>query len=1018
MSHIRLSRRQRARGRLLLASSIALACSPAALSQQSDDSQPRASLIDEILVTAQRREQSVQDVPIAVSAFSATAMEDRQIVSTSDIQMNAPNVSYTNTNFGGSNLSIRGIGTLLIAASADSGVSVHMNDVAMSTNLPANEFFDMERVEILRGPQGTLFGRNATGGVMNMITAKPNFDGVSGNVDLEMGNYNHQRLKGVLNLPVTDSLALRFAGMTLERDGYTDSLAHGIVPGAPEELDDRDLHAFRITGLWDLNENVTAWGLYSRFKEDDNRLRITNQVCKATELPTLGCEANEFGTERPHVGTTTGGLFGGLIGALPLGVNDPAHPEWELAYPQRPDNVGLREQFTDFDPTYRYTENTFTGGIDFRFEDYTVGLLGGYQRTNYLTQQDYSMDAGLMLNGINGNEPYYPVSDVSGGLYDEQCNLYNGTLGVPGGCILSTAPTDRFFSYDQSNNESKYWTVELKVRSELEGPFNFQIGANYAKNRSSGDYYVVSNSLDMATLNPVPAPLNFPRLYPGVFDSHSSGPGYEFETRSVFGEAYFDVSEDLRLTAGLRYNKDEKTVQDSAILYNSLSVNDILGGALGTDPQWMRSEVVNYLFAGMAGVPEGTTGRAVLEYHDMVDAASAADQTPFAGPADFPALLDRLAVAQQLPLGPEPGETRATTGSPNSETFSEVTGRIGFDWQATPETMIYGFYSRGYKPGGFNPPLNPDFPTGEYPFTFDNEKIHAFELGAKNSLLNGSMVLNGAAFYYDYDGLQIGVIQQNSAINENIDAEIYGAELEMMWRPEQMENLQIDLAYSWLQTKIDNGTTILDPLNRTQGDDSLVTLKSVGASNTGVNYVANREDVISVTQDALATGNALTGVDNSAVYADGTPIYFVRTYLQQQFDAGNIANAPSDGVAADVGGNELPTSPDHTIRLGAAYTFNLEAGSLTPRWDYYWQSKAYGREFNTPGDSISAWDQHNASLMFETHDGRWMVRAFVRNVFDDDNVTGHYLTSDTSGFFRNYFLTEPRIFGAAVRVNF
>jgi len=93
-------------------------------------------------------------------------------------------------------------------------------------------------------------------------------------------------------------------------------------------------------------------------------------------------------------------------------------------------------------------------------------------------------------------------------------------------------------------------------------------------------------------------------------------------------------------------------------------------------------------------------------------------------------------------------------------------------------------------------------------------------------------------------------------------------------------------------------------------------------------------------------------------------------------------------------------------------------GSVTFRYDYYWQDDSYAREFNTKGDEIDSWDQHNASIIYDSADGRWNARAFIRNIADDDNVTGHYLASDTAGFFRNYFLTEPRIYGASVRYNF
>lgn len=128
----------------------------------------------------------------------------------------------------------------------------------------------------------------------------------------------------------------------------------------------------------------------------------------------------------------------------------------------------------------------------------------------------------------------------------------------------------------------------------------------------------------------------------------------------------------------------------------------------------------------------------------------------------------------------------------------------------------------------------------------------------------------------------------------------------------------------------------------------------------------------------------------------------------------------SDGLETNLDGNELPNTPHHSVKLGFAYTWSVPsiAGSLTARWDYYWQSESYAREFNTVGDHIDSWDQHNAQLIYESTDGKWSGRLFARNLQDAENVTGKYLTSDTSGFYRNYFLTEPRIYGLTVRYNF
>ena len=133
-------------------------------------------------------------MPIAVAAFSGEALERRQIDQATDLQLNVPNVSYTKTNFTGSNFQIRGIGVSSVAASGDSGVETHFNSMPIKNpRLFETEYFDVQRVEVLRGPQGTLYGRNATGGAVNIIARKPEKD-FAGNVELEAGNYS--ALKG------------------------------------------------------------------------------------------------------------------------------------------------------------------------------------------------------------------------------------------------------------------------------------------------------------------------------------------------------------------------------------------------------------------------------------------------------------------------------------------------------------------------------------------------------------------------------------------------------------------------------------------------------------------------------------------------------------------------------------------------------------------------------------------------------------------------------------------------------
>ena len=132
-----------------------------------------------------------------------------------------PNVSFTKTNFSMYNFSIRGVGTSAISAASDPGVAISFNNTPLIRNrLFEQEYYDVNRVEVLRGPQGTLYGRNATAGVVNLIPNVASTEEFEGFIRGEVGNFDTRRLSAMVNVPVTDEFALRFAGALTDRSGF------------------------------------------------------------------------------------------------------------------------------------------------------------------------------------------------------------------------------------------------------------------------------------------------------------------------------------------------------------------------------------------------------------------------------------------------------------------------------------------------------------------------------------------------------------------------------------------------------------------------------------------------------------------------------------------------------------------------------------------------------------------------------------------------------------------------------
>src|SRR5690606_36636839 len=183
-----------------------------------------------------------------------------------------PNVSFSKSNFSMYNFSIRGIGTKAISASSDPAVALSFNNTPLVRNrLFEQEFFDLERVEDLRGPQGTLYGRNATAGVVNMISAQPEPD-FSGELKGEVGSFETRRLSGMLNVPIADTLGVRVAGGWTKRDGFDSNTFTQL------SVNGRNLWSTRATVEWEPSSRFRANIFWQHFEEDDDRSRTGKQL--------------------------------------------------------------------------------------------------------------------------------------------------------------------------------------------------------------------------------------------------------------------------------------------------------------------------------------------------------------------------------------------------------------------------------------------------------------------------------------------------------------------------------------------------------------------------------------------------------------------------------------------------------------------------------------------------------------------------------------------------------------------
>ena len=393
----------------------------------------------------------------------------------------------------------------------------------------------------------------------------------------------------------------------------------------------------------------------------------------------------------------------------------------------------------------------------------------------------------------------------------------------------------------------------------------------------------------------------------------------------------------------------------------------------------------------------GLTSSAVFGelYWDMTDS--------FKWTAGLRYTRDEKEIVDRQMLFSNPVRTPATATQFNEprqdeETFEEVTGRFGFDWKPGwfEDSTLYAFYSRGFKGGGFNPPLDRSLPQfAGTPEVFEPEYVDAFEIGSKNVMAGGRVQANLTAFYYDYKGLQVSKIVARTSVNENVDANIYGLEGEFVFSP--VDDLLIDANVSYLKTEIKDFTSI-DPRDPSNGDPAWTTVKDV---SDGSNCVLATSQLAAARAASLMLPAALGG-----------PFGLCGPLAAAGFSA-------QDGVAADLDGNQLQSAPELSFKIGAQYTFDIGSSlNLTARADYYWRDDFYARIFNKPIDLIESWDVVNAQIELGARDADWYVRAYVNNAMDDDDITGMYVTDASSGLFTNVFALDPRTYGLAVGFRF
>ncbi len=455
--------------------------------------------LSEVIVTAEKREASLQSVPAAVSAYTAETRQVLGLNSLADFTKFTPGLTYAS---GTDRVFLRGVGRQTNTNGSDPGVATYADGVynAATSAASASDFF-IDRVEILRGPQGTLYGRNSIGGAINAISRRPG-DKPGGEIRLEAGDYGLANLEAGVWAPLNDRLRVRLAGARYEqRDGYFTNVA-GLKSEGGAGV--RSYLEGQVQA--DLGEGVDLW-VKAFTGRGDTRGRTANSADPYDYAPF------------PNAYVAPGSAFGFLTGGysqLGRGTTNPGASD-------------LRDFSADTVSRARLHDNYgITAQLSWRLPGAELKYIGGYQTYRY--------DAVSDLDGTSVTSYVYPLNPLG-----SICGL------VPGCAPLKVFPSQRFGYVEDKSFQSH----ELDLSSTGEGALQWIGGLYYYQETYSQESHF--NAGDQPQLR---APANGPANPSGDFVF--AGSRLKTYSYAAFGQADWSLSPRFKLTGGLRYSHDEK----------------------------------------------------------------------------------------------------------------------------------------------------------------------------------------------------------------------------------------------------------------------------------------------------------------------------------------------------------------------------------------------------------------------------------------------------------------------------
>jgi iron complex outermembrane receptor protein len=682
--------------------------------------------IEEIVVTAQKREENINEVGMSVQAATGDQLNDLRITDTADLYKVVTGFNSNVTYYGTEIYTIRGVGFQDTALASGPTVSVYVDEVPLQfAALTPGSTLDLNRVEALKGPQGTLFGQNATGGAVNYIANKPTRDFESG-IDASYGRFNTIDLAGFISGPISETLSYRVAGRTIHSGGWQKNYAadldlppdpywteQGVEYDVDNKRGDKEFYTFRVALQWEPSDRFAARLTGSGFidKGDSHQPQLSG-IAPLNPTNPLRPLVAQYPLSPTNNRAASWGPCVNVSGGTPANLTGNPDPDPEGFQPGDVENL-----------SNRLYENCEKSAKD---NDFFSGVL----------RMDWDVGEDMTLTSLTNYAKF---------TRDQQLES-DGTF---------------YQDYESSQDGySKAFFQELRLSGGIRGKGAWVAGANYEWT-STWDSFIQTYGYSSAVPTQV-----FTRIPLGPTNPNNK---QDTKTWAVFGNVEYPVTETVSVQAGLRYTDQKRDYRGC--------------GSDAGDGSWADISVeIQWYLQFLDGVPA----------EDWVSLD--------AGPGNCAS------------FGPPPAYEPEPDGFTDELDEDNVSWRVGTTWEMSPGRMLYGSISKGYKSGSYPTVAAAAFYQLEPAV---QEELLAYEIGTKLSLANGTVQLNGAAFYYDYTDKQILgavadiVFGSLPALVNVPDSEVYGAELTLDWYP--IDGLRIAPSVTYSKSKIKGEFRNFDP---------------------------------------------------------------------------------------------------------------------------------------------------------------------------------------------------------------